>query len=47
MRDVGVRRHNVEINTGKRLYAFGRTHYSYLPRELRPPVGSFRGSVPT
>ncbi len=39
----GVRRHNVALNTGARVYAFNWMQQQFLPPAYRPPEGSARG----
>ena len=43
MRRRGVRRENVRLNTGRRLYAFNWLQQSMLPEPYRPPKGSASG----
>ena len=43
MRRRGVRRENVRLNTGKRLFAFNWLQQSMLPEAYRPPKGSAKG----
>ena len=43
MRRRGVRRENVRLNTGKRLYAFNFLQQNFLPEAYRPPEGSAKG----
>ena len=43
MRRRGVRRENVRLNTGRRLYAFNWLQQSMLPEAYRPPKGSAKG----
>ena len=40
MRRRGVRRENVRLNTGRRLYAFSWLQRQALPAPYRPPDGS-------
>lgn len=43
MRRGGVRRENVRLNTGRRLYAFNWLQQMALPEAFRPPDGSAKG----
>ena len=43
MRRRGVRRENVRLNTGRRLYAFNWVQQQALPDAYSPPEGSAAG----
>ena len=43
LRGYGVRRENVRLNTGRRLYAFNWLQQTMLPEPYRPPDGSAKG----
>jgi len=45
MRLEGVRRRNVEKNTGQSHYAFNKLQRSMLPIELRPPISACGSSL--
>jgi inositol polyphosphate-4-phosphatase len=45
MRRFGVRRDNVEANTGQRKYAFNDVQRLFLPKCFQPPQGSYSGGV--
>lgn len=45
MRARGVRRDNLEKNTGSRYFAFNKVQVRGLPLRYRPPVGCFGGKV--
>jgi len=47
IRRFGVRRTNVELNTGQQKYAFNALQRSFLPKCYQPPGGTFGGSVAT
>lgn len=47
MRLRGVRRQNVEWNTGKNKYAFNAFQVKYLPDCYRPPTGSHDAATPS
>ena len=42
-RAVGVRRANVQKNTGSPQYAFNSLQRQFLPYDLRPPAGTYGG----
>ena len=43
MRRLGVRRENVRLNSGRRLYAFNWIQKTMLPEEYRAPEGCAKG----
>ena len=45
LRLTGTRLQNCEINTGKPKYAFNELQLPTLPEELRPPPGTFSGTL--
>ena len=45
MRKRGVRRMNVNANTGQTKYAFNGFQHRLLPPCYRPPTGTYSGSV--
>jgi len=47
MRRFGVRRENVEINTGQRKYAFNDVQRIFLPKCFQPPQGTYSGNAMT
>jgi len=47
LRRDGVRRDNCRKNVGKALYAFSPFQLQFLPKELRPPAGTYGNQVQT
>jgi inositol polyphosphate-4-phosphatase len=47
MRRFGVRRDNVEMNTGQRKYAFNDVQRIFLPKCFQPPQGTYSGNAVT
>jgi len=47
VRRFGVRRTNVEMNTGQQKYAFNTLQRSFLPKCYQPPGGTYGGNVST
>lgn len=45
LREHGVRRANVRLNTGRPMYAFNGLQYLTLPLEYRPPAGTYGKNV--
>lgn len=45
MRSHGVRRENMRCNTLADLYAFNREQRALLPKQLRPPMGTFGSKI--
>jgi inositol polyphosphate-4-phosphatase len=47
MRKFGVRRTNVQLNTGQTKYAFNNVQRVFLPPCFQPPTGTYSGSATT
>ena len=45
MRGLGVRRTNVQKNTGSPQYSFNAIQRRFLPTELQPPSGTYGGTI--
>ncbi|VDN05119.1 unnamed protein product [Thelazia callipaeda] len=47
LRRDGVRRENCRKNVGKALYSFSPFQMNFIPKEFRPPAGTFSQGIPT